>query len=247
MRVPLLDGGRVGNAVTDLASAARSGLAPTGHAHIAREETPAPRPGEHHDGRRHHARTCSPESSGACTCSGSGTSTSSTPRRPQLTGGSRDACFLVEDGRLTQPVAPARFSESVFGALERVDAIGADVLAQPLMNVWNGCVSAPAIRVRGFRVRRSDMKVSSNAGTPGDPGAVGRGVAGDGRPPRLPGRPGRHAVRAAGDGRRHPGHAPGRPGDGSERATTSNRVCRSDTAMRAPTTRCSTSPASATP
>jgi predicted Zn-dependent protease len=73
------------------------------------------------------------------------------PETTVLTGGSRDACFLVEDGRLTRPVAPARFSESVFGALSRVDAVGPDVLAQPLMNVWNGSVSAPAVRVRGFR------------------------------------------------------------------------------------------------
>jgi predicted Zn-dependent protease len=44
VRVPLLEGGRVGSAVTDLASAARSGLPPTGHAHIAREESPQPVP-----------------------------------------------------------------------------------------------------------------------------------------------------------------------------------------------------------
>ncbi len=150
VRVPLLDHGRVGSAVTDLASAARSGLPPTGHAHIAREESPTPVPasitmaaGTDLDlvagverglyvQRLWYLRVIDP-----------GTTT--------LTGGSRDACFLVEDGRLAQPVAPARFSESVFGALDRVDAVGGDVLAQPLMNVWNGCVSAPAVRVRGFR------------------------------------------------------------------------------------------------
>ena len=150
VRVPLLDSGRVGSAVTDLASAARSGLAPTGHAHIAREESPHPVPA-------------------SITMARGGTLDLLAgverglyiqrlwylnvvdPETTQLTGGSRDACFLVENGQLTQPVAPARFSESVFGALERVDAIGADVLAQPLMNVWNGCVSAPAVRVRGFQ------------------------------------------------------------------------------------------------
>lgn len=150
VRVPLLDGGRVAGAVTDRASAARSGLAPTGHAHIAREESPRPVPA-------------------SITMAGGTTQDLLAgveqglyvqrlwylnvvdPETTQLTGGSRDACFLVEEGRLTQPVAPARFSESVFGALNRVDAISGDVLAQPLMNVWNGCVSAPAIRVRGFR------------------------------------------------------------------------------------------------
>lgn len=149
-RVPLLAGGRVGGAVTDLASAAQAGLPPTGHAHIAREESPHPvpasitmSPGSEQDllagverglyvQRLWYLRVVDPETT-------------------QLTGGSRDACFLVQDGRLAQPVAPARFSESVFGALGRVDAVGGDLLAQPLMNVWNGCVSAPAVRVRGFR------------------------------------------------------------------------------------------------
>ncbi len=156
LRVPLLEDGRVGSAVTDLASAARSGLPATGHAHIAREESPQPVPA---------SITMAPH-----TAPGQGTAQDLVsglerglyiqrlwylrvvdPETTQLTGGSRDACFLVEDGRLTRPVAPARFSESVFGALRRVDAVGAHVLAQPLMNVWNGCVSAPAIRVRGFQ------------------------------------------------------------------------------------------------
>jgi hypothetical protein len=38
----------------------------------------------------------------------------------------------------------------VFGALSRVDGVGDQVAAQPLANVWNGAVSAPAIRTRGF-------------------------------------------------------------------------------------------------
>jgi hypothetical protein len=59
-------------------------------------------------------------------------------------------------------VRPARFTESVFGVLSRVDALGADVLAQPLANVWNGSVSAPAVRVRGFRFG------SASSGAPQD-------------------------------------------------------------------------------
>ena len=87
------------------------------------------------------------------------------PAATTLTGGSRDACFLIEDGRLTTPVRPARFTESVFGVLSRVDAIGSDVLAQPLANVWNGSVSAPAVRVRGFRFGSA----SSAGSTPATP------------------------------------------------------------------------------
>jgi hypothetical protein len=33
-----------------------------------------------------------------------------------------------------------------------VDGIGSDVVSLPIMNVWNGASSAPALRVRGFRL-----------------------------------------------------------------------------------------------
>ncbi|MGI3782194.1 MAG: TldD/PmbA family protein [Janthinobacterium lividum] len=151
-RVPLLDSGVISGAVTDRASAARSGLPTTGHAHIAREETPHATPA---------SLALAP---GKATTEElvAGVERGVYVQRlwylrvvdaaaTTLTGGSRDACFLIEDGRLAGPVAPARFTESVFGALGRVDAVGRDVLAQPLPNVWNGCVTAPAVRVRGFR------------------------------------------------------------------------------------------------
>jgi len=151
-RVPLLDHGVVADAVTDRASAARAGLPMTGHAHIAREETPHPAPA---------SLTMAPGTASVDELVAGverGVYVQRLwylrvvdPAATTLTGGSRDACFLIEDGRLTTPVRPARFTESVFGVLSRVDAIGADVLAQPLANVWNGAVSAPAVRVRGFR------------------------------------------------------------------------------------------------
>jgi PmbA protein len=150
--VPFLRHGVVAGAVTDLESASKSGLPATGHAHIAREELPheAPasitmQPGEFsteeliagvsrgvYIQRVWYLRVVDPAAT-------------------TLTGGSRDACFLIEDGKLTQPVASARFTESVFGALSRVDAIGSEIRSQALMNVWNGSVTAPAMRVRGFR------------------------------------------------------------------------------------------------
>ncbi|GAB2571455.1 TldD/PmbA family protein [Microlunatus antarcticus] len=151
-RVPLLDHGVVADAVTDRASASRAGLPLTGHAHIAREETPHPAPA---------SLTMAPGTASVDELVAGverGVYVQRLwylrvvdPAATTLTGGSRDACFLIEDGRLTTPVRPARFTESVFGVLSRVDAIGADVLAQPLANVWNGAVSAPAVRVRGFR------------------------------------------------------------------------------------------------
>jgi len=49
-------------------------------------------------------------------------------------------------------VANGRFTEQVFGALSRADGVGKDLVSQPIPNVWNGCVTAPALRVRGFHL-----------------------------------------------------------------------------------------------
>ncbi len=68
-----------------------------------------------------------------------------------ITGVSRDACFLIENGLLTTPVGTGRFTQSVLGFLGTVDGVGDTVRSQPVMNVWNGAVSAPAIRGHGFR------------------------------------------------------------------------------------------------
>jgi predicted Zn-dependent protease len=42
-----------------------------------------------------------------------------------LTGVTRDGTHLVEDGRITRPVRDVRFTDSVLGLLERVEALGA--------------------------------------------------------------------------------------------------------------------------
>lgn len=150
--VTMLRDGRVVDAVTDLGTGGEAGGGSTGHAHVAREESPAPvaanlhlRPGTAGVGelvagierglyiqRFWYTRVVDRAAT-------------------TLTGVSRDACFAIVDGRLAGPVAGARFTESVFGALDRVDGVGAEVLSQPLMNVFNGAVTAPALRVRGFR------------------------------------------------------------------------------------------------
>jgi PmbA protein len=151
-RVELIAAGWVGSAVSDLASAAATGGLSTGHAHIARESSPAPEAanlvmtagaaGEDdliagverglYIQRLWYNRLVDAEA---------GT----------VVGTSRDGCFLIEDGKLTAALATGRFTESVLGALARIDGIGQRLITQPVPNVWNGCASAPAIRVRGFR------------------------------------------------------------------------------------------------
>ncbi|GAA2009269.1 putative Zn-dependent protease [Nakamurella flavida] len=156
-RVPFLQTGVVGRPVTDLATAAAlgetvNGGRSTGHAHIAREEVPSPvaanivmpaGPTPEADliagvergvyvERFWYTRLVDRQAS-------------------TITGVSRDACFLIEDGELAAPVDTGRFTQSVLGFLGSVDGVGDQVRSQPVMNVWNGSVSAPALRGSGFR------------------------------------------------------------------------------------------------
>lgn len=151
-RVPMLDHGVVSEAVTDLATAARLQQASSGHAHIGREQPPAPtpanlvlEPGDESTealisgvergvlvSRFHYTRMIDPESTA-------------------FTGVTRDACFRIADGRVGSPVSQSRFSEEILPLLGRCDGVGDTLVSQPLMNVWNGAASAPALRIRGFR------------------------------------------------------------------------------------------------
>ena len=151
--VPLLASGVVGSAVTDLATAARLGMASNGHAHIAREEMPSPVAanivmtagrstesdliGEVEDGvylqRFWYTRLVDPIT---------GT----------ITGVTRDACFRIRDGHLAEPIAGMRFTQSVLDFLASVDGVGDTLMSQSMMNVWNGATSAPAVRGSGFRL-----------------------------------------------------------------------------------------------
>jgi PmbA protein len=150
-RVDLVVGGSVRDVVSDLASAEVT-HGSTGHAHIAREESSAPVA----------ANLRLEPRCGSTADLVSGVEDGVYVERLWYTrlvdaelgtiaGTTRDAAWRIEDGRMTVPLRGTRFSESALDAFERVDSVGGQVVTQPLMNVWNGCVSAPAIRVRGFR------------------------------------------------------------------------------------------------
>lgn len=162
-RVSLLERGVVGAPVTDLATAALLGVGSTGHAHIAREEAPATRaanlvmsPGEHTEAelvagvergvyiqRFWYTRLVDRNAS-------------------TITGVTRDACFEIVDGKLGRPAAGMRFTQSVLGLLAGVDAVGDRVRSVPLMNVWNGSASAPAVRARGFRLGAAPARANGD-------------------------------------------------------------------------------------
>jgi PmbA protein len=151
-RVVMLDHGRIGKAVSDRATAVATGGRSTGHAHIGREQSPEPEAANlvmTAGGDGEEALIAGVERGvyvqrlwyNRLVDAETGT----------VLGTTRDACFLIEEGALSTPVAGGRFTESVLGALARTDGIGDRLISQGIPNVWNGCVSAPAIRVRGFR------------------------------------------------------------------------------------------------
>ncbi|HEX2902629.1 MAG TPA: TldD/PmbA family protein [Jatrophihabitans sp.] len=151
-RVPFFAAGVVGEPVTDLATAAVLGRESSGNAHIAREEVPSPvaanlvlQPG-----------TDTEESLIAGVERGVYVErfwyTRLVDRQAStITGVSRDGCFLIRDGRLAEPVATGRFTQSVLDFLASVDGVADRVRSQPVMNVWNGSASAPAVRGHRFR------------------------------------------------------------------------------------------------
>jgi predicted Zn-dependent protease len=69
-----------------------------------------------------------------------------------ITGVTRDACFEITGGKLGRPVTGMRFTQSVLDLLSTVDGVGDRLRTLPMMNVWNGAASAPAIRAHGFRL-----------------------------------------------------------------------------------------------
>ena len=157
-RVPLLHRGVVGSPVLDLHTARV--LSPglphaqsTGHAHIAREEVPETRAANivMAAGPSTEAELIAGVDRGVYiqrfwyTRPVDATATT-------ITGVTRDACFEITAGRLSRPLRGMRFTQSVLDLLATVDGVGARRRSSPVMNVWNGAITAPAIRAHGFRL-----------------------------------------------------------------------------------------------
>jgi PmbA protein len=149
--VPLISNGRIGDVVTDRETAHALGTQSTGNFHIAREEVPHAIPMNVvlQAGTQTDAELIAGVERGVY-IQRFWYTRSVDPVRSTITGVSRDACFMIENGKIAYPVESSRFTVSVLDSLARVDAIGSSYLSQPLMNVFNGSASAPSIRVRGF-------------------------------------------------------------------------------------------------
>ena len=65
-----------------------------------------------------------------------------------ITGMTRDGTFLIEKGRIKYPVKNLRFTESIIGALSRVEAVGDETVYAS--SFWGAGVVAPALKIRDF-------------------------------------------------------------------------------------------------
>ncbi|HEY5648043.1 MAG TPA: TldD/PmbA family protein [Nitrospiria bacterium] len=65
-----------------------------------------------------------------------------------ITGMTRDGVFRVEKGKVRGPVKNFRFTESVVGAFNRIEAIGAE--RTYAHSFWGGGIIAPAMKIRNF-------------------------------------------------------------------------------------------------
>lgn len=149
--VPMIAHGRASSVVTDRETAFALGSDSTGNFHIAREEAPHAIP------MNVVLRASDSTEDELIAGIESGVylqrfwyTRTVDPVKTTITGVTRDACFFIKNGRIANPVEPMRFTMSVLEAFARVDGVGSDSLSQPLMNVFNGSASSPALRVRGF-------------------------------------------------------------------------------------------------
>ncbi|MBI3811231.1 MAG: TldD/PmbA family protein [Nitrospirae bacterium] len=65
-----------------------------------------------------------------------------------ITGMTRDGVFLVEKGKVKQPVKNFRFTESVVKAFNQIEALGRETAYAHAF--WGGGIVCPAAKIRGF-------------------------------------------------------------------------------------------------
>lgn len=69
------------------------------------------------------------------------------PKQAIITGMTRDGTFLIEDGRLTQPLRNMRYNESLLKAFAQVEAVGNRVYG---FQGYFGKLAVPALKLRNF-------------------------------------------------------------------------------------------------
>ena len=75
------------------------------------------------------------------------------PREMMLTGMTRNGLFLIEDGKVIQPLKNLRFTESLLRAMANVAAVGSELDISGAL--FDGEVVTPPLRIDGFRFTSS--------------------------------------------------------------------------------------------
>ena len=125
--LPLIQDGVAHRVAHDVRSAAVAGAASTGHALAAGGEAPGPLPTNLvmvGGGARDERELCAPVERGIYVTRLWYTNIVR-PEEALFTAVTRDGTFLIEDGRVTRPVADMRVTDSALGILSRVQALGA--------------------------------------------------------------------------------------------------------------------------
>ncbi|MCL2217763.1 MAG: TldD/PmbA family protein [Defluviitaleaceae bacterium] len=68
-------------------------------------------------------------------------------RSLQITGLTRNGAFLIENGKLTTPMATVRFTESMLDALRNITAVSNH---RELIGTWGGAALVPGVRIENF-------------------------------------------------------------------------------------------------
>jgi len=69
------------------------------------------------------------------------------PRTLQITGLTRNGAFLIENGKLTSPMATVRFTESLLDAFNAITAISSE---REVINNYYSAGLVPGVRIEGF-------------------------------------------------------------------------------------------------
>ncbi|HVO30731.1 MAG TPA: TldD/PmbA family protein [bacterium] len=72
------------------------------------------------------------------------------PQTLTVTGLTRDATFLIEDGKVTSPIKNFRLNQSVLDMLKNVDAAGPVQMVSSSAGDYGGALGVPAMRVKDF-------------------------------------------------------------------------------------------------
>jgi PmbA protein len=153
-RVVCLDGGVAGDVVHDRASAARAGVAASGHAAPLVDEMGEGGPTPQHlfvaAGDAGVEQLIARVERGLYVSRFHYVNGLLDTRRALMTGMTRDGLWRIENGRLAGPAQNQRWTESLLEAGRRVDGIGREraLIAGGLTECWFVC---PALLVRGWK------------------------------------------------------------------------------------------------